>query len=189
MYGIPVAQLVAGDLHQVVLTIGTIAVKRATRQVIAYVRAIADRSISFGPPMPSPTVTSVSIADVGLLRAQGTLPTEYNSGVSLDVKSTGTVPRFATVHVTRGALGAGSTYDIRMPDLTQVTGWDRNWNIRPGDVTEWWVSGGGPILDYFDGRYIFSTTYGAWTGTQTGITVPADGQTYQIGRAFGTITP
>lgn len=189
VYGVPASVSIGGDLHQVVLTIGTLAAKRATRQVITYMRTLADRSINFGPVMPAPTMTGVSASGTGLLRAQGTLPTEYASGVSLDVKSTGTRPRYATVFATRGYLGAGTAYDVRMPDLTAVLGWDRNWNIRPGDVTEWWVSGGGPILDYFDGRYIFSSTRTEWAGIQTGITRPAEGQTYVIGRAFGTITP
>jgi hypothetical protein len=134
-------------------------------------------------------MSGVSANGAGMIRAQGTMPTEYASGVSLDVKSTGTRPRYAAVFASRGYLGAGTAYDVRMPDLTAVLGWDRNWNIRIGDLTEWWVSGGGPILDYFDPRYIFASTRGEWAGIQTGITRPADGQTYQIGRAFGTITP
>ena len=189
VYGVPAATTINGDLQQVVLTIGTLAAKRATRQVVTYQRNIADRTINFGPAMPAPTMTGVSANGAGMIRAQGTLPTEYASGVGLDVKSTGTRPRYATVYASRGALGAGAAYDVRMPDLTAVLGWDRGWNIRIGDVTEWWVSGGGPILDYFDPRFIFGSTRGEWAGIQTGITRPADGQTFLIGRAFGTITP
>ncbi len=189
IFGIPLAKTVAGDLHQVVLTIGTLAQRRASRQIIAYSRTIGDRSLSFGPVLPAPSVTAVSVTGAGMIRAQGTVPTEYNSGVTLDVKSTGALARFATVNSTRGYLGGTGTYDVRMPDLTQVFGWDTNWNIRPGDTTNWWVSGGGPILDYFDTRFIFSTTRRLYTGAQTGIVVPTDGSTFLIGRAAGTITP
>ena len=189
VYAIPTAQTINGDLQQVVLTIGTNATKRATRQVVTYQRNIADRTINFGPVMTAPTMSGVSANGAGMIRAQGTLPTEYASGIGLDVKSTGTRPRYASVYASRGFLGAGNAYDVRMPDLTAVLGWDRGWNIRIGDVTEWWVSGGGPILDYFDPRYIFGSTRAEWAGALTGITRPADGQTYQIGRAFGTITP
>ena len=189
IYGIPLAKTVVGDLHQVVLTIGTLAPRRATRQIIAYSRTIGDRSVSFGPVLPTPSVTAVSVTGAGMIRAQGTVPTEYNSGVTLDVKSTGAFARFATVHSTRGFLGGTGTYDVRMPDLTQVFGWDTTWSIRPGDPTNWWVSGGGPILDYYDVRYIFTTTRRLWTGAQTGIVVPTDGSTFLIGRASGTITP
>ena len=189
IYGIPLTQTQVGDLHQVVLTIGTLTTRRASRQVITYSRTIGDRSVSFGPVLPTPAVTSVSIPGAGMLRATGTVPTEYNSGVTLDVKSTGAFARFATVQTTRGFLGGTGTYDVRMPDLTQVFGWDTTWSIRPGDTTNWWVSGGGPILDFYDARFIFSTTRRLWTGAQTGITAPTDGSTFLIGRASGTITP
>ena len=189
LYGVAPAQTVVGDLHQVVLTIGTLAVRHASRQIITYSRNIADRTVAFGPVMPTPNVSSVSVTGAGLLRAQGAVPTEYNSGVTLDAKSTGAFARFATVHATRGFLGGAGTYDVPMPDLTQALGWDTNWNIRPGDATNWWVSGGGPILDFYDGRFIFPSTRRAWTGTLPGITAPADGNTFLIGRASGTITP
>ncbi len=189
IYGIPLAQTQVGDLHQVVLTIGTLTTRRASRQIVAYSRTIGARSVSFGPVLPTPAVTSVSIAGAGMLRATGTVPTEYNSGVTLDVKSTGAFARFATVQSTRGFLGGSGTYDVRMPDLTQVFGWDTTWSIRPGDATNWWVSGGGPILDYYDIRFIFSSTRRLFAGAQTGITAPTDGSTFLIGRASGTITP
>lgn len=189
IFGVPLAKTVAGDLHQVVLTIGTLAPRRASRQVITYARTIGTRSVSFGSVMPTPNITAVSVAGAGLLRAQGTVPAEYNSGVTLEAKSTGPFARFATVHSTRGFLGGSGTYDVRMPDLTQVFGWDATWNIRPGDATDWWVSGGGPILDYFDARFVFSTTRRLWTGAQTGIVAPTDGSTFLIGRAAGTTTP
>ena len=189
IYGVPLAQTVVGDLHQVVFTIGTLTARHATRQIIAYSRTIADRTVAFGPVLPTPTISNVSVTGAAMLRAQGTVPTEYNSGVTLDVKSTGAFARFATVNTTRGFLSGSGTYDVRMPDLTQVLGWDTTWSLRPGDATNWWVSGGGPILDYYDARFIFAATRRAWAGTLPGIVAPADGNTFLIGRASGTITP
>jgi hypothetical protein len=187
--GIPVAQTIAGDLHQVVATVSTnTSPVRATRQIIAYARTIADRSINFGPVMPAPSITIVPGAPAGRLRATGVLPTEYNSGVSLDVTQTSTA-RFATVQATRGFLGAGTTYDIQMSDLSAAIGWDTNFALRAGAPAQWWVSGGGPTLDAFDVRYVFSNTRARWTGALAGITAPADGAVYLMGRASGTITP
>lgn len=186
---IPAAQTVAGDLHQVVAVVQTTGqIIRATRQIIAYARSLADRTIAFGPAMPAATVTAVAGTPAGRLRAQGTLPNEYASGVSFDMTQT-TIARFGTIHATRGFLGAGVAYDIQMPDLSAATGWDANFALRPGVATNYWVSGGGPALDIFDSRYIFSATRVRWTGAQTGITPPADGATYLIGRAAGNITP
>lgn len=190
VYGVPLAQTVAGDLHQVVATIATVGPvpggpTRATRQIITYARTIADRALSFGPVMPAPNVT---VAGPGRLRAQGTLPPEYTSGVSFDITQT-TTARFATVQATRGALGAGAAYDVQLPDLSGAIGWDTQFAIRAGVPTNWWVSGGGPTLDWFDVRNIFNSTRSRWTGALTGVTPPADGATYWLARALGNTTP
>lgn len=190
VYGIPLAQTVAGDLHQVIGTVSTVgqtvgSVLRASRQVIAYSRTIADRSLSFGPAMPASMVTSVG---GGRLRAQGTVPTEYQSGVTFDVTQT-TTGRFATIHATRGFLGAGNGYDLQMPDLTGAIGWDTQFPLRTGVATNWWVNGGGPVLDFFDVRYIFNATRSRWTGALTGVQAPADGATYLMARTVGVTTP
>lgn len=193
IYGVPLAQTIAGDLHQVVATINSVgtpaaAPNRASRQIIAYARTLADRAIAFGPAMPTPSVTAVPGAPAGRLRATGTLPTEYSAGVSFDVTQTATA-RFATVHTTRDFLNTAGIYDVQIPDLTAAIGWDTQFAIRAGVPTNWWVSGGGPVLDFYDGRYIFNSTHSRWTGAQTGIVAPADGATYLMGRVIGTATP
>ncbi len=190
LYGVPLAQTIAGDLHQVIATVSTTgptvgSVLRASRQVIAYSRTLANRNLDFGPAMPAPTV---SIAAPGRLRAQGTLPTQYNTGVTFDITQT-TTATFATIHTSRGFLGAGSTYDIQFPDLTAAIGWDTRFGVTPGVPTNWWVNGGGPVLDLFDGRYLFNTTRSRWTGIGTGITLPADAATYYSARVTGNSTP
>lgn len=187
--GMPAAQTANGDLHQVTATVQTAGTgTRATRQIIAFARTIGDRTVSFGPAMPVPAVTVVAGAPAGRLRAQGTLPAEYNSGVAFDMTQAA-ITRYATLQATRGFLGGGATYDVQMPDLTGVLGWDRNFGLRAGSLTSWWVSGGGPVLDFFDVRNIFASTQARWTGAQLGVTQPADGATYLFGRAAGTITP
>jgi hypothetical protein len=186
---IPAAQTVPGDLHQVIATVQTTGpITRATRQIVTYARTLADRTVAFGPSMPAASVSAVAGAPAGRLRAQGSLPNEYNSGVSFDMTQT-SIARFATIHATRGFLGAGTTYDIQLPDLTGAVGWDSNFALRAGVATNYWVSGGGPVLDAFDVRYSFGSTQVRWTGAQTGITAPADGATYLLGRAAGNITP
>jgi len=193
IYSVPQAQTIAGDLHQVVATVATVGPvpggpTRATRQIVAYARTLGSRNLSFGPALPAPAVSPIATAPLGRLRAQGTLPTEYNSGVTFDVTQTSTA-RFYTIHATRGFLGAGNAYDLQMPDLTGAIGWDTQFAIRAGIATNWWVSGGGPTLDWFDARYLFNSTRSQWTGALTGITAPADGATYYFARALGTSVP
>jgi hypothetical protein len=189
LYSVPTANSIAGDLHQVIATMATNGQgARATRQIIAYSRSLADRTVAFGPAMPAATVSVVTGAPPARLRAQGTLPNEYNSGVSFDIAQT-SIARFATIHATRGFLGAGATYDVQLPDLSVVVGWDTNFPLRSAIAASYTVSGGGPALDFFDGRYIFPATRARWTGAQSGITAPAEGATLLIGRTAGNITP
>jgi len=191
--GVPLNQTIAGDLHQVIFTANTAgaapgSTQRASRQIIAYSRTLADRLLSFGQAMPASNVTVVAGAPSGRLRAQGVLPDEYNSGIAFDITQT-TTAKFATVQATRGFMGAGNNYDVQIPDLTGAIGWDTDFALKAGIPTNWWVSGGGPTLDFFDGRYIFNSTRSRWTGAQTGIIAPADGATYFMARTTGVTTP
>jgi hypothetical protein len=189
IYGVPTAQTINGDLHAVIATVASSDLTiRATRQVIAYNRSIANRTLTFGPALPTPTVTTVAGTAPGRVRAQGTLPNEYNSGVSMDLEQTG-VDRSVTIHTTRGFLGSGNAYDIQVPDLTGVVGWDTRFPMRTGVSATYWVSGGGPALDTFDGRFIFNATRVRFTGATTGIAMPVDGGQHLIGRVNGSITP
>lgn len=193
VFGVPLAQTVAGDLHQVIATVAPLgptptSPNRATRQIIAYSRTIADRTINFGPAMPSPTVLPIGSLPAGRLRFQGTVPAEYNAGITLDITQAAST-NFLTIHASRGFLGAGNAYDLSIPDFTGVIGWDTQFAIRAGSQVQWWAGGGGPSLDYADGRYQFNSVRSRWTGIMTGITAPADGATYLFARATGTATP
>ena len=196
VYSVPQAQTIAGDLHQVVATIDATGSvpgdpQRASRQIVAYSRTLANRTLSFGPSLPAPGVTAVAGAPAGRLRVQGTLPAEYNSGLTFDVSQdiTSNAVNSFTIHASRGFLGAGSAYDLSIPDLTAAIGWDSQFALQTGTPAQWWVSGGGPTLDMFDGRYIFNSVRSRWAGIMTGVTPPADGATYLFARASGTITP
>jgi hypothetical protein len=190
VYGVPLAQTVTGDLHQVIATVTTSGVVnnpvRATRQIVYYGRTLGvPDTLTFGPTMPAATV---SVVAPGYLRAQGTLPAEYNTGVAFDVTQSSTA-RFYTIHTTRGFLGAGNTYSLEMPDLSAVLGWDTQYNLRAGVGTNWSVSGGGPTLDFFDARNVYNSLRSQWAGAQTGMAAPVDGATYLMGRTFGNATP
>ena len=196
VYSVPQAQTIAGDLHQVVATIDVTgptpgSPQRASRQIVAYSRTLANRTVSFGPPLPAPNASVLQGQPTGRLRVQGTLPPEYNSGVTFDVSQdiTSNAVNSFTIHASRAFLGGGSAYDLSIPDLTAAIGWDSQFQLQTGRPAQWWVSGGGPTLDMFDGRYIFNSTRSRWTGIMTGITPPADGATYLFARATGSITP
>lgn len=191
VYTVPAASSQPGELHQVIATVATSLVaspNRASRQIIAYARTLENRTIDFGPAMPAPTVSVVPGASTGRIRLQGTLPAEYDAGVAFDFTQTATA-RFATISATRAFLGAGSAYDLEIPDLSGVLGWDTSFALRTGSPVTWIASGGGRTFDFFDGRNVFGTTRVRWAGAQTAVTAPTDGAVYRTGRVSGSITP
>jgi hypothetical protein len=193
LYSVPTTQTIPGDLHQVIATAWTTgppagSVQRASRQIITYSRTIADRSLTFPPAMPVSNVMVVAGGPGGRLRAQGTLPNELNAGVGLDITQTSTA-RFATVQATRDFLGAGNDYSLEVPDLSAAIGWDSDFQLQSGVPVNWWVSGGGPVLDFFDSRYIFNSTRARWAGALTGVTPPVDGAMYRMARTVGVSVP
>jgi hypothetical protein len=61
-----------------------------------------------------------------------------------------------------------------MPDLSAAIGWDTRSGIRAGVATNWWVSGGGPVMDFHDARYLVNAVKPrvratvAWSSPVTG---------------------
>lgn len=195
VYSVPQAQTIAGDLHQVIATVDAVGAtpnspSRARRQIIAYSRTLSARTINFGPAMPSPTVLPIAAAPAGRLRAQGTLPAEYNAGITFEVSQVQTpnATNSFVIHASRAFLGAGNLYDVSIPDITGAIGWDTQFTLQPGVPVQWWADGGG-TLDFFGTRSQFNSVRSRWTGIMTGITPPADGATYVFARSTGTMTP
>jgi len=139
-YGVPADRLIAGDVHQIVASTTTTS---ARRSIIAYSRAVSARSLDFGSPLTAPTVTAGAAgASPWIVRATGTLSGDYTGRASMYLRETFADPRTMTMVATRGGLGAGSTYDVAVPDLSTATGFTFFWNFRRGNAVAWTVTGG-----------------------------------------------
>ena len=139
-YGVPNAQLQAGDLHQLVATTGTTSARRA---VVAYAAQVSTRSLDFGPAIAAPSIGGGSGATPPwIVRATGTLPTDYVARASLYLRETIADPRAFMIVATRGGMGSGSAYDVAVPDLTGTTGFTTFWNLRRGAGVRWTFTGG-----------------------------------------------
>ena len=149
-WGWPTAQLATGDLHQLVLTTGN---TTARRQVIHFSRTVQPVTLSFGFPLAFPTVVA-PLAKPGIVQAVGVLLPDYAARVSLYLREQDPDPRTLSLVATRGYLGAGTQYDIAIPDLSAATGFTAFWNVRRGRTVRWTVTGGegsmgDPINDSF----------------------------------------
>ncbi|BAH38079.1 MAG TPA: hypothetical protein DGD08_06525 [Gemmatimonas aurantiaca] len=138
-YGVPASRLQAGDLHQIVATTSTSAARRA---VIAFADQVSTRTLDFGPALPTPSVAAGATATPWLIRATGTLPTEYHARASLYLRETIADPRAVMITASRGYLGGSGTYEVSIPDLSAATGFTFFWNVRRGTPVRWTVTGG-----------------------------------------------
>ncbi|MEO6444062.1 MAG: hypothetical protein ABIZ91_18990 [Gemmatimonadaceae bacterium] len=176
-FGVPATRMIAGDLHQLVATTNVPAARRA---VITFAREPSSRTLAFGPSLTSPSVTPGVSATPWLVRATGNFSPDYTARASMYLREDVADPRTMTIVATRGWLGAGSTYDVAVPDLSAATGFTAFWNFRRGSPVKWTVTGGegdpgGP-------NEIFCTFTGSCS------VKAVDGAVYRSAQATGVVT-
>lgn len=127
--GAPVGQQQANEFHVITLTDGFNYVSQAFAQW-------QDRTLSYGAAIPAPTITDVTGAlAYRRLRAEATLPAEYNSLQTLAL-SDDSGDRGIAVLATADFLG-GQSVTLEVPDLTGAAGWDDLWAPSSASATNW----------------------------------------------------
>jgi hypothetical protein len=124
--GIPETQQRVGDYHRIGITVtdGT-----NNQYINEYFHTLDARTVTLGPEMPTPTITSLT-GPYKRLRAAYTLPPEYQSAV--------TVFQYGGVQLraTPDYLG-GPAVTLEMPDFSGLAGWRTYWAPGSTDVVEW----------------------------------------------------
>lgn len=175
-YGVPAARQVAGDLHQIVASTQS---TTARRQVIHFAKDVSTKSVGFGPALSQPTVTAV-LSTPWVVRAAGTLGSDYTTRVAVYYREQQADPRTLTIVATRGFLGGQTQYDVSVPDLSAATGFTAFWNMRRGALVRWIVTGGeGSVGDQND----VPCTLTGYCPVKA-----VDGATYRSAQATGTVT-
>ena len=124
--GLSPATMIAGDLHGLAVfatpTAGTAGDFRVT---LRYVGAVADQTLPIGPVLNAPTATQVAAGSYPRFRFQGSVQSEYNKGVSVDIlPTTGDGNGYSIIATASWLAGAGSAlaYDLTMPDVSALPG-------------------------------------------------------------------
>ena len=147
LVGVPQAALVAGDYHDAFLVAvdGTGGVRGIER----FLRAPATQALPLGPAMPEPTITEVAGTPYLRLRAEVARTTEYQRAVSAEfVQGQQFSATTVTITMTHG-YGASGTWNVTVPDLSGVNGWQNAWGmVNGGEPVDWTVTvyGGRPAL-------------------------------------------
>lgn len=136
LYSVPAASLVAGDMSELYIDAfnpaGTIA-----HTMVTYYSTPTDRNESLGPLLTVPTVTVASASPFVRERGQLSSQSAYNTAARF-VYLQGASPngKFVVVVVTAAHLGGvPATWDVIVPDLNGVTGFNNSWMHSTGQTT------------------------------------------------------
>ncbi len=168
-YGLPASRLLANEFHllQVSSTVLSGSVLSEQRSVAQYTRELTNRTLALGASLTAPTYTVQSTSPYVRIRASGPWQADYGSDVSAGCSQSETnASRSWTMYATRAYLGAGSSYELEMPELASVPQFQTTWGLRPGIATS---------------CYVLATGYSG-----TGI---AEGVTARSALRFSTLTP
>ena len=168
--GVPSTLTQAGDLHAaVVFASVTAGTTTTTRAIYQYNKDLAARTLSLGAAITAPTITTSGTSPYARIRSQGPWQADYPDAVTVGyAQGTGST-RTWTVTASRAYFGNGSaTYDVDLPDLSGVSGFNNAWGLTAGVST----------------TYSFNI-YGGFRG----LTAITEGTSIKFGGRTATISP
>lgn len=166
VYGLPAARTQGGDLHQVQF-IAVAASGVSSRQILQYNRDITARTLTLGPVVNAPQLSTAASAPYARIRAIGTWQAEYGDGFGVGFSQNEGGGRIWSVQTSRAYAGTGPSYSVELPDFSGVAGFNLAWGLQSGLATQWSLSaaaifggGAGPAVEgYFQRAGFRSGTY------------------------------
>jgi hypothetical protein len=133
-YALPETALAAGDLQELIVSAhgGT---PNASRSVVTYFRSPGDRTITLGPDVVAPTFTTVATAPSLRIRAHFVPQDAYDRETS--VAYTGADGSGVAVLMTAAYASHQGGYDLVIPDLSGVAGFDPAWALGAEPSVRW----------------------------------------------------
>ena len=137
---LPLERLLPGDLQ--VLTASTTGggtVPGSARSAILYFRAPTDHTLALGAHIVPPTFSTVATTPYLRLGARFTPQSDYDRATSIAYQQgSGTIVAVSMTAAYASANAAG--YELIIPDLSQVAGFDPAWALRPAEELRWGAS-------------------------------------------------
>lgn len=134
-HGVPTSKLIAGDMHEL-YAYASSTTSNDDRTVAMYNQAVGARSLTFGPAVSAPTISTLSATTPVRLRAQIPVQAEYNGAASAYFAQN---TRDVYITVTAAYRGAATTWDIVIPDFGTASGYGATWGLQAGQTYEWGV--------------------------------------------------
>ena len=134
-FALPEAQLLPGDL-QVLNASGHGATPNSVRSASRFFHAVQDYTIGLGADVVPPDFRTVATSPTLRLGARLVNQSEYGRETSVSFQEDST--RFVSVSMTQNyALQVGGTYDLVIPELTGVAGFEAAWALSPTNSLRW----------------------------------------------------
>ena len=156
-YGVPDTLLQPGDFHMA-SALAVASNGQSGRLVQSIAHSLVDQTVTLGPALTTPSVTSLGTTPYLRLRAQLASQIEYNSGISTEYEQGANAVAVRSTANYFGGTPANWIVDV--PDLTSA-GYDASWGLRSGTNMSWLVVAvRGDILPFLgaplvDGAQIF----------------------------------
>jgi len=150
-FGIPDSLLQAGDFH--LSTVFAVASDgKSGRLVESMYHSFPDQAVTLGPPLSTPTVSSLGVSPTLRLRAQLPSQSAYNAGVNVEYDQGA---NSIEVTATAGYFGGvPPTWVVDVPDFAGA-GYDQSWGLRSGSTLSWLVvAAGGNVLPFFGATFV-----------------------------------
>jgi hypothetical protein len=139
---VPASQAAADDWHELAFHVTT---SEGSRSASLMFRAAGDRSTPLAPVLAQPTVSAASAAPHGP-RVQLAMQPEYDQAIDARFGHEG---GYIILYATARSLGSPSTWDLTMPDLTGVEGWQEAWNPPATAWQDWQLLAFGGTWPWF----------------------------------------
>ena len=123
--GLNTANMLAADFHMLAVFAHLASQPADYRVALKYVRDVGTETITLGPVINAPAISSTGGGSYPRLRIQGSIPVEYNKGIAIDVFPANVSGNSFSVLATAAhlaAAGSAATYDFTMPDITGLAG-------------------------------------------------------------------
>jgi hypothetical protein len=132
--GLTAASMATGDFHGLVV-FASRSNSPDFRLSIKFVGPVGNQNIALGPALSAPATSQVATGTYPRFRFQGTLPSEYNRGISIDLGSQVMFENYFNISGTGAyfaSAGSGLAYDITMPDVAGIAGFPAAARISAG---------------------------------------------------------
>jgi len=141
--GVPDANLQPDDLHLISIFAAPTNLASFRLGILSHHSVVVD-TVTFGPAISQPTVTSTGTSPYLRLRAQFASQTEYNTAANAEFTQSANSVAVTTMADYSSVMPA--TWAVEIPDLTSA-GYDPTWGLKSGSPVDWEVlAAGGNIL-------------------------------------------